>query len=220
MAIGQHVAKAKAEKDQQEALAALAAQEQAADAAAEALEADESVAPMPVAEQMAPPGAPGVLTGLTFDQLKELFLAAQGSRITDTQIADIAANAAAKAKMPENKTSPQISVYSHPEGERDHPKAKLKCRMYFGSAPIESQTCTPTEIDSLNRLTPGAYRVTKTDGARTVVDVTGQVNANRQIERLWIVIPKDDENKNGYGPNLSYLADQCVDENRVQMVGV
>ena len=209
MAIGQHVAKAKAEKE----LAELAAQEQAADAAAAALEADESVAPVAVP-------ATQVMAGLTFEQMKELFIAAQGSRVSDTQIAEIAANAAAKAKMPENKTSPQISVFSHPEGERDHPKAKLKCRMYFGSAPIESQTCTPTEIDSLNRLTPGAYRVTKTDGARTVVDVTGQVNANRQIERLWIVIPKDDENKNGYGPNLSYLADQCVDENRVQMVGV
>ena len=183
MAIGQHVAKAKAEKE----LAELAAQEQAADAAAAALEADESVAPVAVP-------ATQVMAGLTFEQMKELFIAAQGSRVSDTQIAEIAANAAAKAK--------------------------LKCRMYFGSAPIESQTCTPTEIDSLNRLTPGAYRVTKTDGARTVVDVTGQVNANRQIERLWIVIPKDDENKNGYGPNLSYLADQCVDENRVQMVGV
>jgi hypothetical protein len=212
MAIGQHVAKAKAEKEQEQHLAALAAQEQAADEAAAALDADESVAPMPVGQPMTPAGA---LAGLTFEQIKELFLAAQGSRISNAEIADIAANAAAKAKMPENKTSPQISVFSHPEGERDRPKAKLKCRMYFGSAPIEAQTCTPAEIDALNKLTPGAYRVTKTDGAKVVVDITGQVNANRQVERLWIVIPKDDENKNGYGPSLCYLADQCCDENRV-----
>jgi len=222
MAIGQHVAKALAEREAAEAaaLAALSVKEAEADAAAAALEADESVAPVPQmiqAETMTPVGA---LAGLTFDQIKELFLAAQGSRISNADIADIAANAAAKAKMPENKTSPQISVYSHPEGERDHPKDKLKCRMYFGSAPIEAQTCTPKEIDSLNALTPGSYRVVKTDGATVVVDITGQVNANRQIERLWIVIPRDDENKNGYGPSLSYLADQCVDANRVQMVGV
>lgn len=218
MAIGQHVAKALAEKEAAEAaaLAALTAKEQAADEAAAALEAADEAA---MAIGVPAPAAEPAAIALTFAQLKELLSSGQGT-VSAEQIADIAANAAAKAKMPENKTSPQISVFSHPEGERDHPKAKLKCRMYFGSAPIEAQTCTPAEIDSLNRLTPGAYRVTKTDGAKAVVDVTGQVNANRQIERLWIVIPKEDENKNGYGPSLSYLADQCCDENRVQMVGV
>jgi len=157
---------------------------------------------------------------LTFEQMKELFAAAQGSRVTDAQIADIAANAAVKAKMPENKVAPGVSVFSHPEGERDHPKDKLKCRMYLGSAPIEGVTCTPAEIASLNRVSPGVYRVQKTDGSTAVVEVTGQVNANRQIERLWIMIPKEDENKNGYGRTLHELTDQLCEANRVAMVGV
>ena len=176
-----------------------------ADAAEAALEADTSVAPTPP------------MVYLTFEQMKELFKAAQPA-ISPEQIADISANAAAKAKMPENKQSPGISVYSYPEGELKRPKPKLKCRMYFGSYPIEAVTCTPTEIESLNRMTPGAYRVQKTDGAYSVVEVRGQINANHEIERLWILTPAEDEGKNNYGPTLSYLVDQLTDANRVATV--
>jgi hypothetical protein len=50
-----------------------------------------------------------------------------------------------------------------------------------------------------------------------VVEVRGQINANHDLERMWIVISKDDEDRNGYGP-LHLLAQQFTDANRVQTV--
>lgn len=219
MAIGDKVAKVIAERDaraQAEQMAALAQQEAAADARAAEIAAEESAA------MMEPPPVPASepSVALTFEQLKELIAAGKSEPISAAQIADIAANAAAKAKMPENRVSPGISVYSHPEGERDHPKAKLKCRMYLGACPIEGVTCTPAEIDALNALEPGLYRVEKTDGSKAVLEVRGQWNANKDLERLWLVIPKDDENKNAY-PGLVALSQQCNDPaNRVVAAGV
>lgn len=167
---------------------------------------------------MAKDQTPEPAVALTFEQLKELIAVGKADAITPDQIADIAANAAAKAKMPENKTHPGKSVFSHPEGEAVHPKERLKCRMYIGEAPIEWSTVKPAEVASLNNMSPGFYRVEKTDGSSAVVEVRGQVNANQQIERMWIVIPKDDPEKNAYGPNLSYLVDQFTNANRVQVV--
>jgi hypothetical protein len=159
-----------------------------------------------------------IATALTFEQLKELLEAGKSEPISHAQIADIAAAAAVKAKMPENKQHPHISVFSHPEGDLAHPKGNLKCRMYIGEAPIERTTVTPAELESLNRMTPGHYRVEKTDGSKAVVEVRGQVNSNREIERMWIVIPKDDPGKNNYGRRLNELTDQFIDANRVQTV--
>lgn len=201
MAIGDKVRKVLEDKAVREAIAQQEAQMDAAEAA---LEADTDVAPQP---------APVSTAGLTFEQMLALFKAAQPA-ISPEQIADISANAAAKAKMPENKVPTGISVYNPTGG----PRPKLKCRMYFGSYPIEAVTCTNTEIASLNAMTPGVYRVQKTDGGSAVIEVKGQINANHEIERLWILIPSEDEGKNNYGPTLSYLVDQFTDGNRVQSV--
>jgi hypothetical protein len=190
-----------------EELSELEAQAEAAD---RAREADESMGPE------AASGAPAI--ALTFEQLKELFQTAAGSAMTPAQIADIAANAAAKAKMPENKQHPGISVFSHPEGELKHPKEKLKCRMYIAGAPLENQTLEPREIDSLNAVTPGHYRVEATNGSTSVIEVKGQVNSNRQIERMWIVINQEDPNRDHFGKRLWMLTDQFIDANRVQTV--
>ena len=65
-------------------------------------------------------------TALTYDQLKGLIEAGR-QQITPADIADIAATAAVKAKMPENKQHPHKSVYSHPEGDLARPRANLKC---------------------------------------------------------------------------------------------
>jgi hypothetical protein len=160
-----------------------------------------------------------VAAALTFEQLKELIEAGRSdTMLSAVQIADIAANAAAKAKMPENKQHPGISVFSHPEGELARPKPQLKCRMFIGGAPIERSTCDPQEIESLNKIAPGHYRVEATNGSTSVIEVKGQVNSNREIERLWIVIPAEDPNRDHFGKRLWMLTDQFIDANRVQTV--
>jgi hypothetical protein len=93
--------------------------------------------------------------------------------------------------------------------------------MYFGSAPIgspkEVTTLTHAEIEALNGVTPGHYRIRKMDGSQAVVEVKGQMNSNRKLDRLWIILPEGDENKNLYPP-LAEFARQCVDSQRVEPV--
>lgn len=172
-----------------------------------------------------------VVTGgkvsLTFDQLMALMSRAQGG-VSHEQIAEIVAKATAqgmaagadRVKPKELKISEteRRSAFN-PRGERDYPRPKLKCHMYFGSAPLgspkEVTTLTHEEIAGLNALSPGHYRVKKTDGSSLVVEVKGQMNSNRQLDRLWILLPEGDENKNSY-PTLAEFARQCSEDNRVR----
>jgi len=150
---------------------------------------------------------------LTFEQLKELLGAAS---LSPQQMADIAAEAAAKQKKPENATHPGKSVYSHPEGERERPKDKLKCDMFIGSCPIEWSTITPAEVAALNAMTPGHYSVETADGGKKTLEVRGQRDANQRLERMWILINPEDPDKGNYG-GLARLANQFTDVNRIDV---
>jgi hypothetical protein len=156
-----------------------------------------------------------VVAALTCEQMKELLGTREGVSATD--LAKAVAEGAAKAGKPENAVHPGISVYSHPEGEVARPKDKLKCRMFIGGGPLEEGTLTPAEIDALNLVTPGFYRIKKSDDSETILEVRGQVNANKEIEKLWIVIHPEDPDKNGFG-TLTKLVRQFTDANRVQPV--
>jgi len=159
--------------------------------------------------------------GLTFDELKEL-LAQNASPLAATQMAEIAAQAAAKTHRPENEAAPLQSTLN-PDGERDQPRPKLRATVYFGSAPVgtpnDNTQLTADEITAINLITPGYYSIAKMDGSKAVVEVKGQVNANRDLERLWILLPEGDEAKNLYPP-LVHFAQQCSDKNRVSAVTV
>lgn len=65
---------------------------------------------------------------------------------------------------PENIDNPGISVYSYPEGDRLHPKPPLQCKVFWCGYQLNTDTLTPLEVELLNRLKPGEYRVTKADG--------------------------------------------------------
>jgi hypothetical protein len=204
-----------AEEREQRMAAAIAAE--AAEVSPEDLDAQDEAA---AAVASAPVGTAGAVS-LTFEQLKELLSVNQASAITPQMVAEIAAEAAAKAKMPENRRPPLISDYN-PLGERDHPRPKLKCHIYMGSAPVgsprENTTLTRDEIEALNRMGPGFFRVRKMDGSNVVVEVRGQVNANRQVERLWIVPPEGDNDKNMYPPLVELATQLSNESNRVDPV--
>ena len=174
----------------------------------------------------APVVTPGGGVALTFEQLMQLVQAAKGHTPTYEQMVDLAtkaANAGADRVKPKELTITQTERKSafNPLGERDHPRPRLKCHMYFGSAPLGSQkevtTLTRDEIDGLNAITPGHYRIKKTDGSTAVIEVKGQMNSNRQLDRLWILLPEGDENKNAYPP-LAEFARQCGEANRVDPI--
>lgn len=155
-------------------------------------------------------------SGFTPDQIVSLASStASSGGITAEGLAD--AMKAAREKIPENIKAPLISD-ANPLGERDHPRPLLKCAMYFGGALIGNTKInaglTLDEIDSLNQVTPGHYRITKTDGSRQVIEVAGRVNSNLETELLRFVLPEGDQTKNNY-PGQAELARQCCSENRV-----
>lgn len=69
---------------------------------------------------------------------------------------------------PENPEHPGVSVYSYPEGDLAATAAgkvkALKCKMFWVGYDLNVDTLTPDEIDLLNRVQPGDFRVTKADG--------------------------------------------------------
>jgi len=168
--------------------------------------------------------SPETNINLSFEQLKELLGTAQGAAgsISPTEVANIAAQAAAKARRPENNPGPLVSDFN-PDGERDHPRPPLRSTMYFGSSPIgtpqDNSQLTTDEIQALNTVTPGYYNITKMDGSKVVIEVRGRVNSNRKLERLWFLLPEGDEDKNLYPP-LAEFARQCAEDHRVDPVGV
>lgn len=170
-------------------------------------------------------GADGTVR-LTFDQLMQLVKASQTAAPSYEQMVEFAtkaAHAGADRIKPKELTITQTERKSafNPEGERDNPRPKLKCHMYFGAAPLgspkEVTTLTHAEITALNALTPGHFRIKKMDGSFMVIEVKGQVNSNRQLDRLWILLPEGDDQKNLYPP-LAELAAQCGEGNRVDPV--
>lgn len=173
-------------------------------------------------DQTAPEAATTV--ALSFKQLKELLAEARGSTMDPAAIAAVAAKAAAEAaaagvqqwKPHEIRRPEQRSAYN-PEGERDHPKPRLKFHVYEGSYPLgdpsDNRTLTKAEIEALNSLTPGFFRVEMFDGTDAIVEIRAQMNARQEIERLWVLLPEG-KDKNGYGSWVR-IAGYCTEARRV-----
>lgn len=105
---------------------------------------------------------------------------------------------------PENVAPPLQSVYSYPEGERDHPKEPLKCKMTWVGYEVKTDTLTPAEVAALNRLTHGVYRVTKSDNTPIEFRVTETRNTKMELERIDIWFPCKGEFRHNHGTMLSY----------------
>jgi len=167
-------------------------------------------------------GPGGTSIALTFDQFKELMQPAQAAPTYEAMVEMATKAAHAGADRVKVKEIPISEVERkspfNPLGDRDFPRPKLKCAMYLGAAPLGSQkevtVLTRPEIDALNALEPGHYRIVKMDGSRVVIEVKGQRNSNQDLDRLWILLPDGDDNKTLYPP-LAVLAGSCSEENRV-----
>lgn len=189
MAIGQHVQKYLESKEK---LVAAVAQEEAE---REVYEQADITPPEP---SMA-----GVLMMMA-DLLKEMRGAKTGEeKDAALRQAELLEQILVKTK-PENVAPPLISVYSNPRGERDDPKAPLRCEMRWVGYDVKTDTLTPPEVAALNELQPGAYKVTKADGTKIQFTVTAIHNSNLELERMDIWFPCKGEARHNHGTMISY----------------
>lgn len=184
--IGQHVAKAMAEK----AAALMGGNE-----------------PEPDVEIMEPVAAEPTMAAVMLqfaEILKELKTAnTDEARSQALSQADILQQILIKTK-PENTSAPMAGVFN-PRGERDFPKPPLQCQMFWVGFDLKVEQHTPEEVDLLNKLGPLTCMVTKADGSRIPFTVTAVRGGDLKIERLEIWFPCKGEARHNHGSMVSYL---------------
>ena len=110
-----------------------------------------------------------------------------------------------KARPKENPNFPGISALN-PLGERDNPRPELKCKMFWVGFKLTKEGLTKLEIDLLNRLQPGEYRVTKANGRTIPFRVEAKEALNGKLEKMAIHFPcKSQEDRGDHMPMVSYL---------------
>ena len=107
--------------------------------------------------------------------------------------------------IPENAAHPGISVYSNPEGDLANPKPPLKCKMLWAGYEESTDTLTPLEVELLNRMEPGVYRVRKTNGVEIKLTVAAKRNDRDDLEELSFSFPCKGDARHDHGSKVSYL---------------
>lgn len=119
---------------------------------------------------------------------------------------------------PENVDHPGKSVYSYPEGDVARPKPEMKCRFYWVGYELHPETLRPEEIELLNRLTPGEYRVTKADGVDIPFRVTAKASdklddkGKPTIEELSVWFPCKGDQRQNHLSMISYIQQALGDK--------
>mgnify|MGYP001585291533 CR=1 FL=1 len=106
----------------------------------------------------------------------------------------------------ENTFNPPMISSLNPLGERDHPRPDLKCKMIWVGFKITKECLTREEIELLNRLVPGDYRVTKADGRSIPFRVDAKYADSGKLEHLSCHFPcKMTEDRQNHGSMTAYL---------------
>lgn len=134
---------------------------------------------------------------LTQEQLNQLLQAAAASagRSNGGFTPEDLAKAFAATQKKENTQAPMVSVYN-PRGETDHPKPALRAKTLQNGIELDHDTLTWEEIEALNALPAGEFRVTKANGNKvtfTVRLVRGMDGTT--VERVEIHYPSKDEHR-------------------------
>ncbi len=97
-------------------------------------------------------------------------------RVSEAQVegAKLIASETRRAHRPSNEVVPQISVYNR-RGEKDFPKPPLKCLMMLPWL-AEWESLTREEIQLLNLLEPGEYRMRRIDNSVVMVHIEVTMN--------------------------------------------
>jgi hypothetical protein len=98
---------------------------------------------------------------------------------------EAATAALARGKDPSNLFAPEQSVFN-PRGERDYPRPDLKCKMHLPWE-AEKESLTREEIQLLNLLEPGEFRIKRNDNSWIGIKIEGRINPNsNQLEVLFM----------------------------------
>jgi hypothetical protein len=105
----------------------------------------------------------------------------------------------------ENRLPPDISAYN-PKGERDNPRPELRCKMIWVGFKLSATGLSREEIELLNQVQPGDYRVTKSDGSTIDFTVTAKMDRKGKLELVSFHFPcKSVEDRHNHMPMRSYL---------------
>jgi len=147
----------------------------------------------------------GVVT-ITGEQLQQLIDAAAAGHKPDLTAEALAA-AFQTANRRENLSPPDVSIYN-PKDERKHPRPELRCKTYLNGVDMRKDTLMWEEIEALNALPPGEFRVKKSDGKFITFRVEHLKNVDGQtLDKVLINIPAKDDERHNHRPLLDY----CVD---------
>lgn len=106
----------------------------------------------------------------------------------------------------ENLFNPPLRSALNPLGERDHPRPDFKCRMIWVGYELKKEGQTLEEIELLNRMQPGEYRVTKADGRTIPFRVASKLKDSGALDMLTFHFPcKGSEDRQNHAPMVSYL---------------
>ena len=143
------------------------------------------------------------LTKEQFDALLAQKTAAPAEGLT----ADALAKAFQKASRPENTAAPRVGPYN-PKGDRDHPRPDLKAKFTQNGVPLTHNTLTWEEIEALNALPAGEFRVAKANGQKIAFKVRYIRGMDEEtIERVEIEFPCKDEARYDHRGLLEYCFD-------------
>jgi len=93
-------------------------------------------------------------TSVSLEDLVEALRGAQGSGLTKDDLSEVMeqnAEGMRRALKPENARHPDVSVFN-PEGERDHPRPKLRRKTFWAGQELHHDELTTTEIDLFNKV--------------------------------------------------------------------
>lgn len=111
-----------------------------------------------------------------------------------------------EGQRPHENLYPPMKSDMNPEGDRDHPRSELKCKMYWVGYKMTKDNLRTSEIALLNRVQPGDYRVTKGDGKNIPFTVLARQDAAGKLERLNFHFPcKDADDRASHLSMESYL---------------
>lgn len=111
--------------------------------------------PMPEPEpEPEPEPAPPTEAGLLASALLQALKSVQPQGLTKADLSDLMASNAEgmrKALKPENARHPDVSAFN-PEGERDHPRPKLKRKTFWAGQELHADDLNTSEITLLNKF--------------------------------------------------------------------
>ena len=119
-------------------------------------------------------------------------------RITDT-LAGVA-----NRTRPENPEHNRIS-WNNPAGLKESERPQLKCKFFWVGAPLELHLLDDREINALNLLEVGDYRVTKANGNTIPFTVSAKKSDSGKLMEMSVQFPCNGDQSSDHRSMVAYI---------------